>query len=105
MEIVVDMHPFGFRLDLELMSDDTWPCGGIDEDDIGIALFDSLPTFVVCCAKFTPALVLVRSKQRMWMGWHIEAEQDRVLTHRTTSRVSSLGSQQATTLPVPMTDW
>ena len=27
VEYIVHMYPFGFRLDLELMSDDTWPRG------------------------------------------------------------------------------
>ena len=106
MEVIVYMDPFRFGLNLKLMSNNTRPSGRINDDDVSLTFFDSTSTFIVSGTQFAPSFVLVRSEEWVWVRGDVQPKQDGVfiVAQRTNSRVSSLGSQHATTLPVPITD-
>ena len=60
------MHPFGFGLCLNLVTDDAWPHRAVHQDKIGVRRFDFATSALESFTQATPAGVLFRCEERMW---------------------------------------
>ena len=81
VEIMVDHHPFGIGVCLDLMADDGRPCGGVNDEQIRFKVLNRLSRLVKGIPKLSPPWILVRCKHRMRVNRDHKGGHDLALTH------------------------
>ena len=98
---MVDHDPFRIWVGNDLVSNDAWPSGRIDDEKVCLAVFDALCSDIIGFTQTAPTFIFFGGQNGMWMNWNdIRANQFSV-THSLTSLWFRAG-HSTIALPVPM---
>ena len=93
MEELVYVYPLRLRIGLNLVSNDGWPHGAVNQQPLCTTVDDLLASLRKSLSQSAPALVGLRAEEWMGNAWNDETFDDHVAS----------GNQPMTALPVPIT--
>jgi hypothetical protein len=101
---LVDQHPFGLGIGLDLMTDHAQPLRGIEHQQIGLGALDLAARGLETGAQLLPGLGMIRAEKGMRTAGDDVTTHDRI--HRTASFFAAsvpARFHSTTALPVPIT--